>query len=63
MYKLIGFDLDGTLADTIPMCIKAFRNSVSPYTGHILNDEEIVKTFGLNEIGMIKRYALWPKRY
>lgn len=57
MYKMIGFDLDGTLADTIPMCIKAFRNSVSPYTGHILSDEEIVKTFGLNEIGMIKAVA------
>lgn len=54
MYKIIAFDLDGTLADTIPMCIKAFRNSVSPYAGHELSKQEIIQTFGLNEIGMIK---------
>lgn len=36
------------------MCIKAFRNSVSPYTDHELSKEEILHTFGLNEIGMVK---------
>ena len=46
--------MDGTIADTIPMCIKAFRNSVSPYTDHELSREEILHTFGLNEIGMVK---------
>lgn len=30
MFKIVAFDMDGTIADTIPMCIKAFRNSVSP---------------------------------
>ena len=54
MFKVVAFDLDGTLADTIPMCITAFRNSISPYTGHELSTEEILHTFGLNEIGMIK---------
>ena len=53
--KLIAFDLDGTIADTIPMCIKAFREAVEPYTGHELSEEEIVQTFGLNEEGMIKQ--------
>ncbi len=33
MFKVFAFDLDGTLADTIPMCITAFRNSISPYLG------------------------------
>ena len=33
MFKVVAFDLDGTLADTIPMCITAFRNSISPYLG------------------------------
>lgn len=54
MFKIVAFDLDGTIADTIPMCIKAFRDSVSPYTDHELLEEEILQTFGLNEIGMIK---------
>lgn len=54
MIKLVAFDLDGTIGDTIPMCIKAFGQAVSPYAGHMLTDKEIVETFGLNEIGMIK---------
>lgn len=54
MFKVVAFDLDGTIADTIPMCMKAFRTGVSPYAGHELGDEEILRTFGLNEIGMVK---------
>ena len=53
-YNPILFDLDGTIADTIPICIKAFRNGVSPYTDHELTEEEILQTFGLNEVGMVK---------
>lgn len=26
--KLIAFDLDGTIADTLPLCIKAFGMAV-----------------------------------
>lgn len=54
MIKMVAFDLDGTIGDTIPLCLEAFRRAVSPYAGHTLNDEEIVQTFGLNEMGMIK---------
>lgn len=54
MFQLVAFDMDGTLADTMPLCIKAFFNSVSPYADHELSNEEILQTFGLNEIGMIK---------
>lgn len=54
MYRMIGFDLDGTLADTIPMSMKAFQSSVSPYAGHWLKKEEITRLFGLNEVGMVK---------
>lgn len=54
MFKIAAFDMDGTIADTIPMCIEAFRNSVSPYTDHEPSEEEIVQTFGLNETGMVK---------
>lgn len=54
MYQIAAFDLDGTIADTIPMCIEAVCTSVSAYTDHELTEQEIVQTFGLNEIGMIK---------
>ena len=45
MIKLIAFDLDGTIADTIPMCIKAFKLTVEFYTDHELSEDEIVQTF------------------
>lgn len=59
MIKMIAFDLDGTICDTIPMCIEAFRQAVYPYAKRQLTKEEIVQTFGLNEVGMIK--ALLPE--
>lgn len=54
MIKLVAFDLDGTIGDTLPMCIQAFKKATQPYAGHELSDEEVVQTFGLNEEGMIK---------
>ena len=54
MIKLAAFDLDGTIGETIPMCIEAFRKAVSPYAGHSLTDKEIIETFGMNEVGMVK---------
>ena len=56
MFKIVAFDMDGTIADTIPMCIQAFQNSISPYVDHELGEKEIMKTFGLNEIGQICCY-------
>jgi len=32
MIRLVGLDLDGTIGDTISLCIKAFQQAVSPYT-------------------------------
>ncbi len=54
MIKMVAFDFDGTIADTIPMCIEAFKKAMLPYTGFELTNNEIVQTFGLNEIGMVK---------
>ena len=55
--KLRGviFDLDGTLADTIPICISAFRDAVKQYTARHYTDQEIVAIFGPSEVGMIQR--------
>lgn len=45
------FDFDGTLADTLPICIEAFRRAALPYQGRLLSDEEIRSTFGPSEEG------------
>lgn len=51
--KLTGmiFDLDGTLGDTLPLCIAAFRNAFQGYLGRRLSDEEIIARFGPSEEG------------
>lgn len=59
--KAVIFDLDGTLANTLPLCIKAFRRSIEPLTGRSLPDDEIVSTFGPSEEGTIM--ALAPDHY
>lgn len=61
MYKGIIFDLDGTIADTLPLCIEAFRRSIEPLAERSLSDEEIIATFGPSEEGTIM--ALIPSFY
>ncbi|MDR2919923.1 MAG: HAD family hydrolase [Tannerella sp.] len=55
MIKLVAFDLDGTIGDTIPICIESFWMAVEPYVETFLSEEDILKTFGLNEEGMIRQ--------
>ena len=56
MIKLVAFDLDGTIGDTIPMCLKALKKAVTPYvTLNDISENDILETFGLNEKGMIKK--------
>lgn len=59
--KAIIFDLDGTLGNTIPLCIESFRRSVEPILGRPISDEEITSTFGPSEEGTIMR--LVPNDY
>ena len=59
--KAVIFDIDGTLANTIPLCIEAFRQAVEPLVHRHLSDDEIVATFGPDEEGSIK--ALAPDDY
>jgi len=63
MKKIKGviFDLDGTLADTLPLCVQAFRQSIEPLTSTPLTDAEIIATFGPSEEGTIM--ALAPDFY
>ncbi|MGD1912176.1 MAG: HAD family hydrolase [Rivularia sp. (in: cyanobacteria)] len=51
----IIFDLDGTLANTLPVCFEAFRRAFFEYTNRHLTDEEISSYFGPSEEGIIQQ--------
>ena len=59
--KAIIFDLDGTLGDTLPVCIAASRHAFERFLGRRFTDEEIIATFGPTEDGAIQR--LIPDRW
>lgn len=55
--KAVIFDLDGTIGDTLPLCIQAFRQSVEPLINRSISDAEIIATFGPSEEGTIMALA------
>lgn len=59
--KAVIFDLDGTIANTLPLAVKAFRKAIEPLINRYVTDEEIYATFGPTEEGTIK--ALIPDHY
>ena len=59
--KAVIFDLDGTIADTVPFIIKALRQAIEPFVGREISDAEIAATFGPSEEGSIR--ALAPDSY
>ncbi|MBD0379888.1 HAD family hydrolase [Paenibacillus sedimenti] len=61
MMKCIIFDLDGTIGNTLPLCIAAFKKSIEPLAGRSLSDQEIIATFGPSEEGTVQ--ALIPDYY
>jgi len=55
------FDLDGTLADSLPLCLHAHRTSLLRHAGRVFGDREIAAEFGKTEEGMFRRLvpAAW----
>jgi phosphoglycolate phosphatase-like HAD superfamily hydrolase len=51
------FDFDGTLADTLPLCLLALRAGLLRHTGRIHSDQEIAAHFGVSEEGIFRRLA------
>ena len=49
------FDLDGTLANTLPLCIKVYQQTLAHFTGRDFTEEEVTAHFGLSEAGIFKR--------
>lgn len=60
MLKAVMFDLDGTLGDTLPLCIAAFEKSFLSAAGEAVPRERICSSFGPSEEGIIR--ALAPHR-
>ena len=54
------FDLDGTLADTLDLCVEAFQFAIKVHTGEQLSSEEVVALWGPTEEGVL-RTAVGPQ--
>lgn len=61
MLKTVIFDLDGTIGDTLPLCVLAFKKAIEPLGGVTLTPREIISHFGPSEEGVIRE--LFPDRY
>jgi pyrophosphatase PpaX len=53
--KGLLFDFDGTLANTLPVCIKTFQHTFQEYTGRSFTEQEIISHFGISEEGILQR--------
>lgn len=58
VFKGFIFDLDGTLGDTLPICLEAFRLTFQKFTGKIFADDEISVYFGRTEEGIVNQVVL-----
>ena len=48
------FDVDGTLADTLPLCLAAYRHAFALHGHPDLGDDQITELFGPNDEGIIR---------
>jgi len=55
--KAVIFDLDGTLADTLPLCIESFQKAFDEVLGVKFTESELTRYFGQTEEGIVKSLA------
>jgi HAD superfamily hydrolase (TIGR01509 family) len=55
MPRALLLDLDGTIADTLPLCFDAYRHAVAPWVERPPTDAEVEATFGPAERECIAR--------
>lgn len=48
-------DVDGTLVDSLPLCIEAIRAAIAPYHPAELDDRSILARLGPSEEGIVRR--------
>ncbi len=51
--KAVVFDMDGTLGDTLPLCVEAYRRCTEELTGSRPSVEEVVRFFGISDRGVL----------
>ncbi|WP_274362321.1 HAD family hydrolase [Paenibacillus thermotolerans] len=61
-YKVILFDFDGTLADTLPVCFYSFQQVFTKYDNRTLSNQDIIAMFGPSEVGIIQQNLLCKDR-
>lgn len=49
------FDLDGTLAETLPVCLEALKTTFRVFFGRDWTDQECLSWFGPTEEGVVKK--------
>ena len=71
-FKVIIFDQDGTIANTLPLIAKSIKNSIKELTNKDLPFDKIVSFFGPSEDGVLqkmlpeqadKAFAIYLKQY
>lgn len=53
MLKAIIFDMDGTLGDTLPLCIAAYQRTAKELLGEEPRPEDVTKWFGYSDRGVL----------
>lgn len=53
MLKGIIFDMDGTLGDTLQLCIGSYRRTTQEVSGRTPSADEVVSYFGLSDRGVL----------
>ena len=55
--KSVIFDMDGTIIDSLPLCVEAFRLAIEPMVQRSISDEEILAAFGPSDEGTIRVFV------
>jgi 2-phosphoglycolate phosphatase len=53
--RAVIFDLDGTLADTFELIVRAWNAALAPLAGRTYSDAEVISRFGIPDPAMIRR--------
>ena len=49
--------MDGTIVDSLPLCVEAFRLAVEPIVQRSISDEEILSAFGPSDEGTLRIFV------
>lgn len=53
MLKGVIFDMDGTLGDTVALCVEAYRQTTYEVSGRMPSAEEVMGLFGISDRGVL----------